>query len=148
MEVILTQPVRHLGDPDDLVKVKPGYARNYLIPQGFAVLATKGAIKDLEEKNRQASHKKDFLKDQAAALAEKMADIKITITTLAGVDGKLFGSVTPLMIANELKERGFEVDRRKITLDEIRNTGEYKAIVHFHKEVKAEIDVEVLRKED
>lgn len=147
MQVILTQPVRHLGDMDDVVKVKPGYARNYLIPQGYAIPATPSSIKALEEKKRQAAHKQEFVKTQAQEQAEKLEGVKVVIETLAGADGKLFGSVTSLQIANRLKEKGIEVDRRAITFDDIRTTGEYTAIVHFHKEVKAELPIEVLRKE-
>jgi large subunit ribosomal protein L9 len=143
MEIILTQPVRNLGDIDDVVKVKPGYARNYLIPQKMAVLATPSSLRALEEKKKQAAHKQSHLKDQAQEIADKLADLTISIETLAGADGKLFGSVTSLMIAKELEERGFEVDRRKITIDDIRATGEYTATVHLHKEVKADIAIEV-----
>ncbi|MEZ4826944.1 MAG: 50S ribosomal protein L9 [Bacteroidia bacterium] len=148
MQVILTQPVRNLGDRDDVVKVKPGYARNYLIPQGLAVMATESAKKALEETKRQAAHKVEFLKQQATEEAEKLNGVKIVIETLAGADGKLFGSVTAIQIANKLKEKGYEVDRKTITVDDIRATGEYTAVIHLHKEVKAEVAIEVLRKED
>ena len=148
MEVILTQPVRNLGDQDDVVKVKPGYARNYLIPQGLAVMATASAKKAMEEKKRQAAHKQEFIKQQAQEEAEKLNDLKIVIETLAGADGKLFGSVTTIQVANKLKEKGYEIDRKTLTIDEIRATGEYKGIIHLHKEVKAEINIEVVRKED
>ena len=148
MEVILTQPVRNLGDPDDVVNVKAGYARNYLIPQGLAVMATASAKKAMEEKKRQASHKTEFVKQQAQEKADALAGVKILIETLAGNDGKLFGSVTSIQLANKLQEKGFDIDRKSITFDDIRNTGEYTATVHFHKEVKAEIEVEVTRKED
>jgi len=147
MEIILKQPVKNLGDKDDVVKVKPGYARNYLIPQGMAVLATKSALKDLAERQRQRGHKLEFIKNQAAEEAEKLNGLKLVIETLAGTDGKLFGSVTTLQIANRLKEKGFDIDRKTITLDDIRNTGEYTATVHLHKEVKAELEIEVVRKE-
>lgn len=147
MEVILKQLVAHLGDQDEVVKVKPGYARNYLIPQGLAYLATPSAKKALEEKKRQASHKKEFVINQAQELADQLNEQKIVIETLAGVDGKLFGSVTALMIAQALKDKGFEIDRRKLTFEDIRTTGEYSATVHLHKEVKATVGIEVLRKE-
>ncbi len=147
MKVILTHSVSNLGSVDDVVNVKPGYARNYLIPQGRAIMATTSALKALEEKKRQAAHKQEFIKDQASEAAEQLQGLKITIETLAGADGKLFGSVTPLMIANRLKDKGFEIDRRKISSDDIRTTGEHKAIIHFHKEVKAEIEIEVVKAE-
>ncbi|MDP5169706.1 MAG: 50S ribosomal protein L9 [Bacteroidia bacterium] len=148
MEIILKQPVRNLGDKDDVVKVKPGFARNYLIPQGLAVMATASAKKALEDTKAQASHKVEFVKQQAADEAAKLSAAKIIIETLAGADGKLFGSVTTLMISTKLKEQGFDIDRKSITIEDIRNTGEYTATIHLHKEVKAEVPVEVIAKED
>lgn len=148
MEVILKQPIRNLGDADDIVKVKPGYARNYLIPQGLAVMATASAKKALEEEKRQAAHKQEFVKQQAEAEAAKLEGVEIHIETLAGADGKLFGSVTALQISNKLKEKGLDIERRAITIEDIRNTGEYVAMIHLHKEVKAEVKVEVTRRED
>ena len=147
MEVILTQPIRNLGDKDDVVKVKPGYARNYLIPQGLAIMATKSNKKSLEERKRQASHKHEFVKQTAQDLADKIEGTKLSIETLAGADGKLFGSVTTIQVANRLKELGFEIDRKSITLEDIRSIGEYQATVHLHKEVKVEVEVEVTRKD-
>ncbi|MEM7514572.1 MAG: 50S ribosomal protein L9 [Bacteroidota bacterium] len=148
MEVILKQPVRNLGDQDDIVKVKPGYARNFLIPQGLAILATTSSKKALEEKKRQASHKQEFVKNQAQEKADSMEGTKILIETLAGADGKLFGSVTSLQIANRLKEKGFDIDKRSVTIEDIRSTGEYEATIHLHKEVKVQIPIEVSRKEE
>jgi len=148
MDIILKQPIRNLGDQDDVVSVKPGYARNYLIPQGLAILATASNKKALEEKKRQASHKQEFVKQQAEAEAAKLEGLKIEIETLAGADGKLFGSVTAIQLVNKLKEMGHEVDRKTLTFDDIRTTGEYVATVHLHKEVKAEIHINVTRKEN
>ena len=148
MEVILKQPVRNLGDQDDIVKVKPGYARNFLIPQGLAILASASSKKALEEKKRQASHKQEFVKNQAQEKADSMEGTKIVIETLAGADGKLFGSVTSLQIANRLKEKGFDIDKRSVTIEDIRSTGEYEATIHLHKEVKVQIPIEVSRKEE
>lgn len=148
MEVILKQPIRNLGDADDVVKVKPGYARNYLIPQGLAVMATASAKKDLDERKRQAAHKVAYVRQQAEEEAAKLEGIKVEIETLAGADGKLFGSVTSLQVANKLKEQDLEVDRKKITVEDIRTTGEYIAVIHLHKEVKAEVPVIVTRRED
>lgn len=147
MEIILTQPVRNLGEEGDIVNVKPGYARNYLIPQGLAKVATASAKKAVVEEQRQAAHKQAFVKQQAAAEAEKLNGTKLVIETLAGGDGKLFGSVTTLMLANKLKDAGFDIDRKNITIEDIRNVGEYTAMVHLHKEVKAEVPVEVIAKE-
>lgn len=147
MEVILKQPIRNLGDADDLVKVKPGYALNYLIPQGLAIMATPSNRKVIEEKKRQAAHKQEFVKQQAQDIAEKLEGITINIETLAGADGKLFGAVTTLQIANKLKDKGIEIDRKNITIEDIRTTGEYTAMIHLHKEVKAAIPIEVVRKD-
>ncbi len=148
MEVILKLPVRNLGDPDDVVKVKSGYARNFLIPQGLAVMATESAKKSLSEKKRQAAHKHEFVLAQARAEAEKLVGVRVEIETLAGAGGKLFGSVTALQISNKLKEMGIDIDRRAVLVDEIRQVGEYIAKIHLHKELKAEIPVIVTRKED
>ena len=148
MEIILKAPIRNLGDADDVVKVKPGFARNYLIPQGLAVMATASAKKALDERKRQASHKQEFVKQQAEDEATKLEGVEVHIETLAGADGKLFGSVTALQIANKLKEKGLEIERKSITIEDIRNTGEYTAVIHLHKEVKAEVKVIVSRRED
>lgn len=148
MEVILTAPVRNLGDVNDIVKVKPGYARNYLIPQKLAVMATEAAKRELQEKNKQASHKSEFIKNQAQGEADKLNGLKIVIETLAGDNGKLFGSITALQVANKLKEKGFDIDRKTITFSDIRETGEYEVTVHLHKTVKANIELEVVRRED
>ncbi|MEZ4685337.1 MAG: 50S ribosomal protein L9 [Bacteroidia bacterium] len=109
MEIILTQPVRNLGDIDDVVKVKPGYARSYLIPQKLAVLATPSGLRSLEEKEKAGCSRQEHLKGQAQEVADKLADMTIVIETLAGADGKLFSSVTSLMIAKELEEKRLEL---------------------------------------
>ena len=111
-------------------------------------MATTSALKDLAERKRQAEHKQTFIKDKAVAEAAKLENVKVEITTLAGNDGKLFGSVTAIQIANKLKEQGLEIDRKQITIEDIRVTGEYSATVHFHKEVKVEIPVIVERRAD
>lgn len=148
MEVILKKPVINLGDQDDVVKVKAGYARNYLIPQGLAMLATSSAKRALEEKKRQAAHKQDFLLQQAQELADNLTALTVKIETLAGVDGKLFGSVTPIAFANKLKDAGFDIDRRQISFSsDIKELGEYVAIVHLSKHVKAEIPFAVINQQ-
>ncbi len=148
MEVILLAPVRNLGDKDDVVKVKPGYARNYLIPQKLAVMATSSSKKEMEEKKRQASHKSEFIMGQAQGEADKLNGLNLVIETLAGDNGKLFGSITALQVSNKLKDLGFDIDRKTITFDDIRETGDYEVTVHLHKKVKALIQLEVVRKED
>lgn len=148
MELILKSTVRNLGFADDVVKVKPGYARNYLIPQGLAILATEANRKSLVEKKKQAAHKTEHLKTQAETLAASLSATKVTIETLAGADGKLFGTVTAIAVANKLKDAGFDVDRRTIHLEEIRHVGEYTATIHLHREVNATVAIEVVRKQD
>ncbi len=145
MEVILKQPIRNLGDQDDVVKVKPGYPRNYLIPQGLAILATASSKKALDEKKRQAAHKQEFVKQQGEEEAAKLEGLKITIETLAGADGKLFGSVTSLMVANRLEEKGFNIERQRINFETaIKDTGEYVATVDLQKGVRANVKIEVI----
>ena len=147
MEIILKQYIKGLGEKDDIVTVKNGYARNFLIPQGMAVLATKSAVKQLEETLRQRAHRQEHLKNEAEALAAQLEEINIVVETLAGQDGKLFGSVTPLMVANQIKEKGFDIDRKQISFSEdIKSTGEYEAIISLHKEVKAKVKIEVIAK--
>lgn len=148
MNIILKQPVKNLGDIHDVVKVKPGYARNYLLPQGMAILATDSNVRAIEEIKRQVAHKQEHIKTTALDLAAKIAGVKLTIESLAGADGKIFGSVTTLKIANLLKEQGIEVDKKLITLDDIHQIGEYTATAHLHKDVKAEIALNVVRKEN
>ena len=140
MEIILKDDVKGLGYKDDIVTVKPGYGRNYLIPQGLAVIASPSNKKMAEENARQASHKAEKVKNDAQAIADKMGDLTLEIPAKAGESGKIFGAVTTLQVADSLKERGFEVDRRKIYFNEdIKNLGEYTAEIDLHKEVKKEI---------
>lgn len=148
MEVILKQPVKNLGDANDIVTVKPGYARNFLLPKGMALLATPSNRKIVEENKRQAAHKQVFITKQAQELAAQLNEVTLDIDTLAGADGKLFGAVTNLQIAAKLKEKGFEIDRKIITVDDIHSLGEYEATVHLHKEVKATVKLNVRRREE
>lgn len=148
MEIILKQYVKGLGEKNDLVTVKDGYGRNFLIPQGVAVLATKSAKKQLEENMRQAAHRQEHIRQEAEKVAEQLGSLKIEIVTLAGVDGKLFGSVTPLMVENKLSELGFSIDRRRLNFEsDIKETGSYTATLDIHKEVKATINIDVVAKE-
>jgi large subunit ribosomal protein L9 len=143
MQVILKDFVKGLGDKNDIVTVKNGYGRNYLIPQGLAVIATKSTIKMAEENIRQAAHKQAKIKEDAEVLAEKMNGLKLVIPAKAGSNGKIFGSVTTLQIARVLADRGFDIDKRKVTAPDIKNLGEYTATVNLHKEVAVEVAVEV-----
>lgn len=145
MEVILKQDIKKLGEKDDIVTVKPGYGRNYLIPQGFAVLATESAKKVLAENIRQAQFKQDKIKKDATELAAKLEGLKLTIGAKAGETGKIFGSVNSIQIAEALKKQGFEVDRRRITFDQDPKVlGEYVANLNLHKEVKVQVPFEVV----
>lgn len=145
MEVILKDDIKNLGYKDDIVNVKPGYGRNYLIPQGLAVIASPSNRKMAEENTRQASHKAEKVKNDAQAIADKMGDLTLEIPAKAGESGKIFGAVTTLQVADVLKEKGFEVDRRKIDFNQdIKNLGEYTAEIDLHKEVKKEITIKVV----
>ena len=145
MEVILKQDIKKLGEKDDIVTVKPGYGRNYLIPQGFATLATESAKKVLAENSRQAQFKQDKIKKDATELANKLEGVKLTIGAKAGETGKIFGSVNSIQIADALKKQGFEVDRRRITFDQDPKVlGEYVANLNLHKEVKVQVPFEVV----
>ena len=145
MEIILKQDIKKLGEKDDVVTVKPGYGRNYLIPQGFAELATPSAKKVLAENIRQAQFKQDKIKKDASELAAKLEGLKLTIGAKAGESGKIFGSVNSIQVADALKKQGFEVDRRRITFEEDPKVlGEYVANLNLHKEVKVQVPFEVV----
>ena len=145
MEIILSQEVANLGFKDDVVIVKNGYGRNFLIPQGLATIATPSAIKMAEENVRQAAHKQAKIVADAKAVAEKLKDFKVTVPTKAGSNGKIFGSVTTMQLAQSLVDRGFEIDKRKISAPDMKHIGEYKATITLHKEVSVEIDVDVIQ---
>lgn len=146
MEIILKQDMPNLGHRDDIVTVKDGYARNYLIPKGFAINATKVARKVHEENLRQRAHKEAQLKEAASVMAEKLKDITITIGAKTSTKGKIFGSVNTIQIAEELNNQGFEIDRKNITIKEelIKEVGKYTATVKLHREVQVEIPFEII----
>lgn len=145
MEVILKHDVKNLGEKDDIVNVKPGYGRNFLIPQGLAILATPSQKKVLAENIRQAQFKQEKIKNDALELAGKLESVKLTIGAKAGETGKIFGKVNSLQIAEALKAQGFEVDRRRITFEEEpKVVGEYIANLNLHKEVKVQVPFEVV----
>ncbi len=146
MEIILKQDVEKLGSVDDIVNVKPGYARNFLIPQGVAVLASESAKKIHAENLRQRAHKESKLLEQAEGVAAKMVKAKIQIGAKAGENGKIFGSVNTIQIAEALAKAGFEVDRKHIKIEEdsIKELGEYEAHVKLHKKVVQTIKFEVV----
>lgn len=145
MEVILKKDVKGLGYKNDLVDVKPGYGRNFLIPQGYALMATAGNIKQRDENERQAAHKADKLKQDAESLANAIGNVKLSIPAKAGESGKIFGAVTPNQIADALKAKGHDVDRKQIDIKgDVKTLGEYIAEIDLHKEVKKEITFEVV----
>ena len=145
MEVILKQDVSGLGYKNDIIKVKAGYGNNYLIPNGFALIATDSNKRLVKENIRQASHKAAKVKQDAEALAAKIGELTIEIGTKAGESGKIFGAITALQIADVLKSKGFEIDRKKVVLKEApKQLGTYNATLDLHKEVKHEIQIKVV----
>ena len=146
MEVILIKDVENLGYANDIVNVKPGYANNYLIPQGYAKAATASARKVLAENLKQRAHKDAKILADAQALAEKLANLPLTITVKAE-EGKIFGSVTSADIAEALAAKDITVDRKAISVDSIKTVGEYEATVKLHREVKATVKLSVVAEE-
>lgn len=147
MEIILKDDIRHLGHKDDIVKVKNGYANNFLFPKGLAVLATESAKKQLAETIKQRAHKEAKLVADAQALSEKLKDVKVTIATKVSATGKIYGSVNNIQIAEALATQGFEIDRRKIELkdaDKVSEVGTYEAVIDLYKGVSATIKVEIV----
>ncbi|WP_324676452.1 50S ribosomal protein L9 [Hymenobacter sp. GOD-10R] len=145
MEVILKDDVKNLGYKNDIVTVKPGYGRNYLLPQGLAVLADKANKKIVAENVRQAAHKAEKVKSDAQAIANQIGDAVLEIPAKVGETGKIFGRVTTLQLAEALKAKGVEVDRKRISFDQEPSTaGEYTATINLHKEVKHQVRFDVV----
>jgi large subunit ribosomal protein L9 len=146
MNIILLQDVTNLGSKDDTVVVKDGYGRNYLIPQKLAILATPSAKKVIAENQKQRAHKEARLKDEALKMAEKLSSISITIGAKTSSTGKIFGSVNNIQIAEALKDKGFEVDRKQIMIkeDSIKEIGKHSAKVKFHRDVVVDFEFEVI----
>ncbi|PEN14845.1 50S ribosomal protein L9 [Longibacter salinarum] len=145
MKVILLQDVDHLGEKGEIHEVANGYGRNYLIPQGIARLATDGAIKQAREEQRQAARKQAAKADEAQDLADELEDMQVVFTAKVGEDNRIFGTVTTQQIAVELANRGYEIDRRSIDLDEdIREVGTYTAHIQLHPKVKAKLSIQVI----
>jgi len=146
MEVILKQDVPSLGYTNEKVNVKPGYGRNFLIPQGIAILATESNKKILAENLKQKTHKEDKVRNEAEELAKGLKDLTVRIGAKAAESGKIFGSVNALQIAQALKDQfKFDVDRKKIHVDgeHIKELGTYKARIILHKEVQLDLTFEV-----
>ncbi|MBQ5931821.1 MAG: 50S ribosomal protein L9 [Tidjanibacter sp.] len=143
MQIILIKDVEKLGYANDIVDVKPGYANNYLLPQGYAKVATESAKKVLAENLRQRAHKEAKILADAQALAEKIENLAFTLTAKAEEE-KIFGSITSADLAAALAEKGIEVDRKTISLDAVKTLGEYTATVKLHREVKATVKFSVV----
>ena len=145
MQVILKEDVTNLGYKDDIVTVKDGYGRNYLIPTGKAVIASESARKVLAENQKQRAHKLAKIKADAEALAAKINGLTLTIGTKTSSTGTIFGSVNSIQVAEELAKLGYEIDRKTIVIkDAIKEVGTYKAVVKLHRDVTAEVTLEVV----
>lgn len=140
VEIILKEDIAGLGYKNDIVEVRPGYARNFLIPKGYAVTATASAKKVQTENIRQAAHKAEKIRTEAEQLAASIGDMTLEIAAKLGETGKIFGKVTTTQIADALRAKGFEVDRKKISLDgDVKSAGDYTATLDLHKEVKHKV---------
>ncbi len=145
MKIILKEDIATLGYKDDVVEVKSGYGRNYLIPTGKAVIATESALKVLAENQKQRAHKLAQIKAEAEALAESLKEVSLTIGAKTSSTGTIFGSVNSIQIAEALEKLGFNVDRKLVVIKEaIKEVGSYKALLKLHKEVSVEIPFEVV----
>ncbi|MFN8209146.1 MAG: 50S ribosomal protein L9 [Bacteroidales bacterium] len=146
MEVILKQDVNNLGQKDDLVSVKDGYARNYLIPNGMAVTATASAKKMHTEIVKQRAHKEEKIRSEAMAVAEKLKNVSLTIGAKTSTKGKIFGSINTIMIAEALAAKGYDIDRKNIYIkdDLVKEVGNYTAKIKLHRDVHAEIKFEIV----
>jgi len=144
VQVILNEDVANLGRPGDVVKVRAGYARNYLLPRGLAVEANPRNLRAFEHQKSIAMLKREALKNQAVGLKEKLEALRLSVSARAGEEGKLFGSVTNIDLERALRDQGFEVDRRRIILPEpIKQLGEYTVVVRLQPEVEANLKLSV-----
>ena len=146
MKIILRQDIEKLGQKNDILTVKTGYARNYLIPNGLAIQATDSALKIHNENLKQRAHKEEKIRGEAEELAKKLAEVKLVIGAKVSSAGKIFGSVNNIQLAEALNEKGYEIDRRNILLgdDAIKEVGNYKAVVKLHRDVKVDLEFEVI----
>jgi large subunit ribosomal protein L9 len=145
MKVILKEDVEHLGEKGEIHEIADGYGRNYLIPQGKARVATDGAIKQMKEEEKQQARKKAAQREDAVDLKEELEDMQVVFSAKVGEDNRIFGTVTTQQIAVELANRGYDIDRRDIELDEeIRTVGAYTARIKVHDNVEASLDLQVI----
>lgn len=148
MEIILKEDVIGLGYKNDVVTVKDGYGRNYLIPTGKGVIASASAKKVLAENLKQRAHKLAKIKEDAQALADKLAQVETLIIPMkVSATGVIYGSVNNVQIADKLKEKGFDIDRKIILVSDVKQVGSYKATIKLHKEVSVEVPFEVVAEE-
>jgi large subunit ribosomal protein L9 len=146
MQIILKQDVEHLGYKNDVVNVRDGYARNFLIPRGMAETATASSLKMLSETVKQQAHKAEKVLAEAKSLGEKLQASNVKVSAKVGESGKIFGSINTVQLAEALKTAGFNVERRSLNIveDSIKTVGTYKATAQLHKEVKVEFQFEVV----
>lgn len=144
MEIILKEDIIGLGYKNDIVKVKNGYGRNYLIPTGKGVIASESARKMLAENLRQQAAKLAAKKAEAEKRAEQLKDVEVVVTAKVAATGYLYGSVTAAIVAEELSKKGLDIDRKIVTMKDAKKVGEYEATIHFHKEVEVKVPVKVL----
>lgn len=144
MEIILKEDIIGLGYKNDILNVKSGYGRNYLIPTGKAIIASSSAKKMLAEDLRQQAHKIAAIKAEAVKKGEALNDVALVIAAKVSSTGALYGSVTTATVADELAKKGIEVDRKIITMHDIKKVGEFEATIHFHKEVEIKVPVTVV----
>ena len=144
MEIILKEDIIGLGYKNDIVNVKSGYGRNYLIPQGKGVIASESAKKVLAENLKQQAHKLAAIKAEAEKKAEALNGVELVIETKVSATGVTYGSVNANVVADELQKKGFEIDRKIITMRDIKTVGEFEATIHFHKEVEVKLPIKVV----
>ena len=145
MEVILKEDIKGLGYKNELVKVKDGYGRNYLIPKKLAIQATESVKKQWAEDLKQAAHKAERIKNEAIELASKLSLVTVEIKTKVGESGKIFGAITALQVSDALKLKGFTIDRKKISFPvNIKEVGIYPVVIELHKDIKQEIKISVV----
>jgi large subunit ribosomal protein L9 len=146
MQIILTQDIENLGYKNDVVTVRPGYARNFLVPRGYAIAATVSNLKVLKENIKQQSHKAQKALDEATVLGEKLKNSSVKVKAKVGENGKIFGSVNTVMLAEALKAAGLNVERKTITINEesIKSLGKYTATAQLHKDIKINFEFEVV----
>lgn len=150
MEIILKEDIDNLGYKNDVVTVKSGYGRNFLIPQGLAIIATSSSKKMMAETLKQRAHKEEKLIKEAEGMAEKLGKLTIQVLTKAGEKGKIFGSVNNIQVAKSLKDAGFDIDRKNIHIDQenIKELGKYEAKLKLYKHIEASFTFEVLAEEE